>query len=312
MLATPDTRTIDMGTLHSELNMPYTLTPGRAAGLFLAEMGNRRIVGSRFKSGLVIAPAQDFSPVDGESDPELVEVPPTGVLGGFTRVDGTIIGLIRLDGCDHEFPHRIVNADLDRLAIGDRVAAVWAERGEGAEPSILAIEGFQPAPDAAVGTVTPLTDPADPVEVVPYKLNLAYEHSYGPYYGRLFDEIRTNGVIMGVRTSDGDTALLPPREIDDITHKRTGTWKACLDTGTIRACSIINLEFVGQTRPPPYVYAEIVLDGASTRMIHMIDIDDVEAAKTRIKPGTRVRAIWTKGERKGSLADIERFEVIDE
>ena len=73
MLATPDTRTIDMGTLHSELNMPYTLTPGRAAGLFLAEMGNRRIVGSRFKSGLVIAPAQDFSPVDGESDPELVE-----------------------------------------------------------------------------------------------------------------------------------------------------------------------------------------------------------------------------------------------
>ena len=309
MLATPDTRTIDMGTLHSELAMPYTLTPGHAAGVFLAEIGNRRIVASRFASGLVIAPAQDFSPIDGQSDPELVEAPSTGRLTGFTRVGGDIIGLIRLDGCDNDFAHRIVASDLAELATDQRVSAVWAE---GVDKSILAIEGFRVDPDAPVGQISPLGSHADPVEVVPYKLNLHYEHSYGPYYGRLFDEIRANGVIMGVRTSEGDTALLPPREVDDISHKRTGTWKACADTGTIRACSIINLEFVGQTRPPPYVYAEIVLDGASTKMIHMIDIDDVETAKTRIKPGTRVRAVWTTGERKGSLADIERFEVIDE
>ena len=38
----------------------------------------------------------------------------------------------------------------------------------------------------------------------------------------------------------------------------------------------------------------------------------LEEAKEQIKPGTRVRAIWTSGERKGSMADIERFEVIDE
>ena len=71
------------------------------------------------------------------------------------------------------------------------------------------------------------------------------------------------------------------------------------------------MEFVGQTRPPPYVYAEIVLDGASTRLIHMIEIESIESAKQNIKPGTRVRAIWTTGERTGSLKDIERFEVID-
>jgi uncharacterized OB-fold protein len=127
----------------------------------------------------------------------------------------------------------------------------------------------------------------------------------------MFDEIREYGRVMGVRTSNGEDALLPPREIDDVTHKRTGTWKACADTGTIRGCSIINMSFIGQTREPPYVYAEIVLDGASTRLIHMIDIDDVESAKTRIKPGTRVRAIWREGKREGSLKDIERFEVID-
>ncbi len=303
----PDTHAIDLPTLHSELNMPYTLTPGRAAGTFLAEIGNKRIVGSRFASGEVVVPAQDFSPTDGESNPELVEVPATGVVTGFTEVDGAVIGLIRLDGCANAFPHRIL-APYTELSVDQRVEAVWAD---GVEGSILAIKGFRPAADATPGTVRPLTDAAKPIEVVPYKLDLEYEHAYGPYYGRLFDEIKTNRRIMGVRQSDADAALLPPREIDDITHRRTGTWKACLDTGTIRACSIINLEFVGQTRPPPYVYAEIVLDGASTRLIHMIDIDDVEAAKARIRPGTRVRAVWREGEREGSLRDIERFEVID-
>lgn len=308
MLSAPDAWAIDVPPLKSELNMPYTLTPGRAAGTFLAEVGNRRIVGSRFRSGLTVAPAQDFSPVDGESDFEFVEAPHTGVLTAFTELPDGVIGLVRLDGCDNDFPHRVLGPAED-LRVGVRVEAVWAD---GVETSVLAIEGFRPAPAAQIGAVKPLAEPAAPVEVIPYKLNLKYEHAYGPYYGRLFDEIRTNRRIMGVRSSDGDIALLPPRERDDITHRRTGTWKACADTGTIRGCSIINLEFLGQTRKPPYVYAEIVLDGASTRLIHMIDIDDVEEAKARIKPGTRVRAVWREGEREGSLRDIERFEVIDE
>lgn len=307
MLSAPDTQPIELGKFHSVINMPYTLTPGRAAGVFLAEVANRRIVGSKFASGMVVAPAQDFSHVDGEAPIELVEVPQTGVLNGYTQVGANLIGLVRLDGCDNDFPHRIL-ADYGDLAVGQRVEAVWDEE---VETSILAIKGFKPNPDAAQGSVRELAEPATPIDVLPYKMELHFDHAYGPYYGRMFDEIREHGRLMGVRTSSGDDALLPPREIDDITHKRTGTWKACANTGTIRGCSIINMEFLGQTRTPPYVYAEIVLDGASTRLIHMIDIESIEWAKENIKPGTRVRAIWTTGERTGSLKDIERFEVIE-
>ena len=307
MLAAPDTQAIDLPTFHSVIDLPYTLTPGRATGTFLAEIGNRKIVGSHFASGKIIAPAEDFSPDDGEDVQTFVEVPHTGVLEGYTKVNNDVIGLIQLDGCDNEFAH-IILADLETLAVGIRVEAVWAD---GVENSILAIKGFRPAPDAPVGKVLPLEKPANPIEVIPYAMKLDYEHAYGPYYGRMFDEIREFGRIMGVRTSNGDDALLPPRERDDITHKRTGTWKACEDTGTIRGCSIINLEFIGQTRPPPYVYAEIVLDGASTRLIHMIDAESIQWAKDNVRPGSRVRAIWTKGERTGSLRDIERFELID-
>jgi uncharacterized OB-fold protein len=307
MFYAPETGPIDLPTFHSQIKLPYTLTPGRAAGIFLVEIANGRIVGSRFKDGTVIAPAQDFSPHDGEEPEALVQAPDTGELTAFTRVDGVVIGLVRLDGCANAFAHRILG-DMGALKVGQRVRAEWdSEAGQ----SILAIKGFVADASAPVGEIKELPALPEPLGVVNYSFALDYEHAYGPYYGRMFDEIKENGVFMGVRGSNADEALLPPREIDDITHKRTGTWKACADTGTIRACSIINVEVYGQTRKIPYVYAEVVLDGASTKMIHVIEIDDLETAKKNIKPGTRVKAVWTKGERKGAVSDIERFEVID-
>lgn len=307
MYSAPETMPIELPTFHAEISLPYTLTPGRAAGTFLAEVKNRRIVGTRFPNGSVIAPAQDFSPTDGEMMESFVEAPQTGELTAFTRVDGQVIGLIKLDGCDNSFAHRVL-ADMADLKVGQRVEAEW---DESVQESVLAIKGFRPAADAPVGTVSPLTETEAPLEAIKYALSLPYEHAYGPYYGRMFDEIKEHGRVMGVRSSGSDLALLPPREVDDISHKHTGTWKTCADTGTIRGCSIINMAFVGQTREPPYVYAEIVLDGASTRLIHMIEIESLEHAKEHIKPGTRVRAIWKEGERVGSMSDIDRFEVID-
>jgi uncharacterized protein len=307
MLPIPDTYPIHLPPLKSTLSMPYTLTPGRAAGAFLAEIGQRRIVGSRFKtSGVVTVPAQDFCPISADSEFDLVEAPHTGAITGYTLTEAGLIALIRIDGSDVDFPHRIVEASYDELSIGARVEAVWAE---GVEKSILALEGFRLAPGAPIGQIRSFTAAAAPVQVVPYQLDLHYEHAFGPYYGRLFDEIKTNRRIVGVRAPDGGGAMLPPREFCDITHKRTGTWVEVEQTGTVRAMSVIHLQFLGQ-KQPPYIYAEIVLDGASTRLIHSVAGIDMSRAKELVKPGTRVRAVWRE-ESTGSLADISHFEVID-
>jgi uncharacterized OB-fold protein len=309
MLHIPDTYPIDLPPLKSDLKMPYTLTPGRAAGTFLAEIGKRRIVGTRFrKSGTTVVPAQDFCPYSGDSDFDFVQAPETGVLTGFTETERGLIGLIRLDGSDVDFPHRIVEATYGDLTIGLRVKAVWAQ---GEVPGILAIAGFRPAPGASVGEIRPLTNPAAPVEVVPYEITFHYEHAFGPYYGRLFDEIKTNRRIMGVRSPGGEGAMIPPREICDITHKPTGTWVEVGQTGTVRAMSVIYLEFIGQKQPPPYIYAEIMLDGASTRLIHNVAGLDMSRAKELVKPGSRVRAVWRE-QRTGSLEDISHFELIED
>lgn len=308
MLPIPDTHPIDLPPLKTQLSMPYTLTPGRAAGVALAEMANRRLVGARYKtSGKVAVPAQDFCPASGDSAFDFVEAPTTGTLTAFTQTEAGIIGLVRIDGSDFDFAHRMVECGFDELSIDARVETVWEDQPE---PGILAIKGFRPAPGAPVGEIRPLVDAAAQIEVVPYHLNLDYEHAFGPYYGRLFDEIKTNRRIMGVRTPDGEGALLPPREIDDLTHRPTGTWTEVKQTGTVKAMSVIHLEFKGQSQPPPYIYAEIQLDGALTRLIHNVRGIDMSRAKDLVKPGTRVQAVW-RDQRTGSLADISHFEVVD-
>jgi hypothetical protein len=307
MLAIPDTYPIDLAPLQSEIKMPYTLTPGKATGTFFAEAAKRRIVGSRFKSGAVIVPAQDFHPDTGESEFEFVLAPDTGTLNGFTQTAVGLLGLIRIDGSDVDFVHKILETAYSDLILGSRVQAVWSETPAS---GILAIAGFRLAPEAPEGSFQPLLNPAPPVKVVPYEMALQYRHAFGPYYGRLFDEIRTSRRLMGVRSSSGEGALIPPREIDDISHRPTGTWVEVAQTGTVRAMSIIHMEFIGQKQPPPYIYAEIMLDGASTRLIHNVAGIDMAKAKDLVKPGTRVRAVWRET-RTGSLEDISHFEVID-
>lgn len=295
-------------TFFGQISLPYTLTTGRAAAVFLAELAEHKLTGSRCPScDGVFVPAQDFCARCGTALDEYVEVPATGELTGFTVTDDGVIGLVRLDGTANDFPHMLLDASPDDLSFGRRVAARWADEATG---SILDIAGFELADDAPVGEPKPLQGGADPVLEQKYKLQLDYQHSYGPYYGMLFDGLATSRRLQGVRCPKCARVLVPPREYCDVCYVRTGEWVDVADTGVIKAFSIIHLEFVGQVREPPYVYAEIVLDGSATRLIHTVGGIDVEEAKERLQIGTRVRAVWKEGEPVGTLEDIDHFEPI--
>lgn len=308
----------------ARIELPYTLTTGRAAATFLAELANRRIVGTACpKCEGVFVPAQDFCAPCGESLSEFVEVPASGELTGFTETAEGLIGLVRLDGSAGDFPHRLLDTSLDGLEIGSRVEVRWAETATG---SILDIEGFvaegddaandDAANDAAAGDAVaggetePFVATAEPVLEQKYGLRLDYKHSYGPYYGMLFDGLATSRRIQGVRCPSCERVLVPPREYCDTCYVRTGEWVDVADTGVIKAFSIIHLEFVGQVREPPYVYAEIVLDGSATRLIHAIGGIDVGEAKEKLQIGMGVKAVWKEGEPVGTLEDISHFEPI--
>lgn len=305
-------RPSDDPTFDGRIELPYTLTTGKAAATFLAELANKRLIGSRCTSCTDIAvPAQDFCAACGETLSDMVVVAPTGEVTGFTETEaGGVLAMIRLDGADADFVHKVLDVGLDDLEIGARVEARWADEATG---NVMDIEGFAPT-EAGPGEPPQAFEGSDaePVLEQKYGLRLDYDHAFGPYYGTLFDGIATSRRIQGVRCPSCKCVLVPPREYCDTCFCRTEEWVDVEDTGTIKAFSIIYLEFVGQTREPPYVYAEIVLDGAATRLIHSVGGIDVEEAKERLRTGMKVKAVWKDAEPTGSLEDIEYFEPVFE
>ena len=299
------------------ISLPYRLTPGKATGTFLAELAARRIIGTRCgRCGRVELPAQDVCRC-GHDGLEFVQVSDQGTLNGFTQTPEHMLALVRLDGVDVDLMHRLVGDAPSGKGwdVGQRVQAVWADTAQG---NIMDLAGFGDAstaslinkPASAPAQPTPASDLRQPLDSIATSLTLHYEHARGPYYGRLFDEMQSGGRILGIRCPSCHSVLLPPRELCDVCYVRTGTWAEVASTGVLQAFSIIHLKFVGQTREPPYVYAEVMLDGASTKIIHTLDGVDIERAPQHLKPGVRVRAVW-KSELKGSLDDIAHFELID-
>jgi hypothetical protein len=294
----------------ASLKINYTLSTSAATGRFLTELGNRRIVGSRCTGcARTLVPAQEHCPRCARSCDELLQMPETGTITAFTERAGEVIALIRLDGADSDVLHRVRGVAAGELAVGLRVRAMWADNAEG---SILDLAGFEPAgadSERTEPTALPTTD-AEVISERPYGIDLKYEHAYGNYYGRLFSEIKETRRIMGVRCPSCQSVLVPPRPVCENCFVETAQWEDVADTGTLRAFSVIHLAFEGQVREPPFVYAELVLDGGSTRLIHVLGGFDVLEASTLLKPGQKVRAVWLPDSHTGTLADIDYFEPI--
>lgn len=309
----PDTHAHEAASRSSSLTIAYTLSPSAATARFLTELANRRIVGSKCSScARVLVPAQEYCPRCAGRADELLAMPDTGTVTAFTSRNDEIVALIRIDGSDADLLHRIDADGADTVHIGARVRAAWAAEPTG---SILDIASFVvagDADDAGAPTSLPNLD-GELISEIPYAIDLKYEHAYGQFYGRLFDELRTTRRILGVRCPSCQAVLVPPRPMCESCVVPTAQWEDVADTGTLRAYSVIHLAFEGQVREPPYVYAEITLDGASTRLIHVLGGFDVEQAPTRLQPGMKVKAVWLPDSHTGTLADIDYFEpILDE
>ena len=302
----PEANVQTMDWMAAQIKMPYTLTPGQATGIFLAELAGRRLIGSRHGDE-VLVPAQDFSGTTGEPASGFVEVAPVGTVQAFTTGAHGTLGIILIDGSTVPFVHQLLRIEPESLEVGTRVEAVWADEPTG---GMLDLAGFAPLGSAT--TFEPKADPADlaaAFQKVDYTMTLDYQHAYGPYYGTLFDGVKSGRRIRGVKCSNCRRLLLPPRAQCDVCLAPTAEWVDVEPVGTVQASSVVHIEFIGQRLSPPYVYAEIVLDGTSTRLIHMIGDVDPTVAQTAAAPGARVRAVWSD-RHTGSLADIDHFELV--
>ncbi len=132
------------------VNLQFNYAAGKAASRFLIALRDeRKIFGARCpECRRVLAPARSFCPRCFVETTEWVQVGPTGTLVAFVSpplprslAPMSTLALIRLDGADTAFVHRIGEIDASALRIGLRVAPVFAATRVG---SILDIAYFKP------------------------------------------------------------------------------------------------------------------------------------------------------------------------
>lgn len=297
--------------LETSLEMPYTLTTGKAVSGFIEQLARKVIAGTTCaKCERTVVPAQDYCSRCGGDDLTTVAVSSSGTVTAITRTSDGTVALIRLDGVESDLMHR-VDESGGSVAVGDRVEAVWALEPVG---SILNLRHFAPSSGDAAIAPGELTDvPEEELAAqINYSLSLPYRHAYGPNYGRLFDEFGARSGLLGSRCPNCRNVLVPPRAYCETCFVKTEQFVDVQDAGRIQGFSVIYMEFIGQTREPPYVYAEIVLDGSSTRLIHTVGGVDIDRASELLSIGTRVRAVWKpENQRNGTLDDIDYFEPLE-
>jgi uncharacterized protein len=145
-------------------------------------------------------------------------------------------------------------------------------------------------------------DGADEVLTSAHVLEYPYARSVGPVIGAFLTGLR-DGRILGAVAPDG-RVIVPPTEYDPVTAEATGALVEVGPEGTLQSWA-----WVGDPAPQhpldhPFAWALVLLDGAATSLLHVLDTGSPGAVAT----GMRVRADFAPaGERDGRIQDIRAF-----
>jgi hypothetical protein len=144
--------------IRAPIRLDYTYTAGKAQSRFLRGIAERRVLGQRCpECRKVYVPSRGSCPVCGVPTDEDVELAHTGTVTTFCVVNLPFYGQqitppyvcasILLDGADVTLFHLIQEIPADKVRMGLRVEAVWADEPG---PSLESITYFRPngEPDA--------------------------------------------------------------------------------------------------------------------------------------------------------------------
>ena len=140
----------------------------------------------------------------------------------------------------------------------------------------------------------------EPALTAPHKLVYTYKRSLGPVLSRFFTALREKQ-ILGVRRSDG-SVMVPPKEYDPDTSEALSELVPVADSGVVTSWAWVHAPRPQQPLGEPFAYALIRLDGADTKLLHVVDAGRESAMKT----GMRVRARWAE-QPAGAITDIQAF-----
>jgi uncharacterized protein len=133
----------------------------------------------------------------------------------------------------------------------------------------------------------------------PHVLDYTYTRSVGPVIGAFFTGLR-QGRILGATADDG-RVVVPPTEYDPLSGRAVGELVEVGPAGRVASWAWAPHPAPDQPLDHPFAWALVTLDGATTALLHVVDVAGPEAMSS----GMRVRACFRpEAERRGHVLDI--------
>jgi uncharacterized OB-fold protein len=150
--------------------------------------------------------------------------------------------------------------------------------------------------------MTTKSEPAvESILSAPLVIEYPFRRTVGPVLSAFFTGLR-EGIVVGVRRKDA-TVLVPPTEYDPDTSEALDDLVEVEQSGVVTSWAWMQEPRPYQPLDRPFAWALVRLDGASTSLLHALDVAGIDQVRT----GMRVRIRWAK-ERTGSIRDIACFE----
>jgi len=137
-----------------------------------------------------------------------------------------------------------------------------------------------------------------------------YRYSCGTIASEFFAALRDEKKILGRKCPACGRVYIPPRPVCGPCWSPTTEWVEIGPQGVLECFTVVTFTFLdpmtGRTRPVPYGYGMIRLDGSQARFQHFLE----ESDPGKLRVGLRLEAVFAP-ERKGSLSDIQHFRIVE-
>lgn len=127
----------------------------------------------------------------------------------------------------------------------------------------------------------------EPVEVFEAPIYLKFHYIAGRTITRFLRAVKRGELIGGLSPATGKV-LVPTIGACPESGKPTGEEVRLRDVGTVLGFTTVHLPIPASSLKPPFVVANILLDGADQTISHLV----AECDPTAVKIGQRVQAKW--------------------
>jgi uncharacterized OB-fold protein len=296
------------------LGYTYTRSTGPIVGQFLTSLRARKMIGIKASDGKVLMPPVEFDPVSAAALTEFVDVADSGVVKTWCWVKEPrkahpsdkpfAWAMILLDGADTPMLHWLDAGEEAAVTTGMRVKVRWAAETKGVMDDL---NGFVPESVALLTELKPAASD-EPIIGVESPSYLTYNFTAGKATS-LYLRSMKEGKLVGQRCPKCRNVYIPPRGSCAACGVPTEEQVTLGNKATVESFTIVYIPIPGNPIKPPYVIANLVLDGANLSFLHLLS----ECKNEDVRIGMRVEALWRPEEEWGfAMENIQYFKPIDE